>query len=620
MARQKARFVTECWELARSRKIALKDAAHIVAARSEDFSTLQNAGKNGASLLANGRAWHNYRSWTRKLGKVEDSKRPDGDNWRALLPRYGKGSAEYVRPGCKKFWDLMIPLYENPNKLALRYAHKLATLAFREFYSRQGRPVPEGEIPSYGAVRYYYEHHADQKAVLIAREGEEWFRNHIAGYIERAAPRVDEIWFSDHHIFDAPVRVFDPDKGCWVAVRPWLTAWQDWGSLFFVGYRIRSISPNRDVIERAFRDGIARNNNLPPVHVYIDNGKDYRARGFTRPALSDRDKERLGTVCEILGCETHFALPYNARAKVVERMFRVVCEQFSKLWPGYRGSKPADRPAGADRYWNHPELLPTLDEFTASFERWLALVYHSNPSNGKILEGKSPLAARGASSSRLRSPVEPLALYKAFLRELPGERVVDRGGMVRALRRKYRSEALYKLTPGRDRVRVKVDPDDISVAWIYSVDGREIGPASAKPMLAPVTGEDPKNIEALREEQKRHQQQIKSAKQASAARRNLTGWRNAPALPASSTTPIIDSTPIHQQNSESLLANPAGGAIDKTLIRDLDTAIRNETTARLGTPDFDPGPDEDDAILAELEMAEVNQFSDPSDALEPPSP
>lgn len=585
IARQKAAFVAEVFSLAKSKSIPQRDAAAIVASRTEQWNLLSAGGKRGASLIAGKRAWHNYRSWFAKLGKLEGTRKPDASNWRALLPAYA-GSRDYVRPGDPRFWVVLARLYENPNQLSLQYAYDLAVAATES-------ELPPESVPTCSACRHYYDRHADRKAVAIARNGEEWYRNNIAGYISRAAPEPDQIWIGDHHIFDCAVRIQDPESGQWRPVRPWLTGWMDWGTLWMHGKTIRPLPPNRDAIERSLREGLAGNDGHPPVHLYIDNGKDYKALGFSRPIMDKADEDRVASVCQALACEVHFALPYNARAKVIERIFGIVCGKFSKLWPSYRGRSPEHRPAQASHYWNHPELLPTLEEFVAKFDQWLALVYHDAPSKGRILKGKSPLQAR-ADIRRLRPRLEPMEIYRAFLRELPGKpRKIMRGGFVNALRREYRSDALFQLLSKHTHVRVKVDPDDISTVWIYTLDGREVGPATCKPVLAPVTDDDPVRIEQLREEQRRHQRQVRDAKTVSAANRALPRWTNLPqaAIPAgrrAALAPVASSRP-----------EPCSIQADPALERELESVLRTQSATRLSGAQDEP-IDEDLAFLDQL--------------------
>jgi len=622
-ARQKAQFCADAFGLARAKKLPLQTACSMVATRArEDFPALLDAGRGGQSALGETTAWTNFRQWTRKLGKL--GARPNAENWRALLPQY-RGSRAYARPGAAAFWLVLARFYEHPNCLSLREAHKLAGIAFHH-----GGGAAD-QVPTIGQVQHYYDKFTDHKAVLIARHGEEWFRNNVAGYIMREAPRVDECWFSDHHIFDAAVRVWDPTTGKWCAMRPWISAWMDWGSLYYTGYVIRTISPNRDSIERALRVALEQNGRRPPAHLYIDNGKDYQAalkasqrsedrgqKSAGEERLSEEDRKRLDNVATQLGCRVHFAIPYNARAKLIERMFGTLCAHFSKLWDSYRGSNPTTRPETADAAWNHPESLPTLEQFSAAFAQWLAAIYHQTPGQGEILKGKSPLEVRAAAGIPLRAALEPLEIYKAFLREVHGTRQVMRGGMVRALNRWYRSEQLWRLMGSGAAVRVKVDPDNIAQAWIFTADGREIGPAQEVErlpgLIAGTENATPETIEKLREGMKLQRRQINESKRASAEQRGLGRWsatvngdaaQNVFQLPAAA---AAEEGARGEGRGRTLqpAAVPATAA-ELELADELDAALREDTAERLqgegGAQDLDAG---DAELLALIEQDQKN--------------
>jgi hypothetical protein len=511
VAQQKAAFVREVWHLAASTGNPLKTCVASVAAGSDLFPALRSAGKRGTSLLAGPKAYMNFNQWIRRLGRIAGTKQPDWENWQSLLPEH-RGSKKYTRPGAPEFWQLLCRLYEHPNKLSLAYAYELACRMFAEADLKS-------DPPTLRQVQYYYQHHADSKAVLFAREGDEYSKNSLVAYIDRAAPPVDAVWVGDHHIFDAPVRVWDQTAADWRAVRPWLTAWLDWGSLFFVGWKIRTISPNRDSIERTLKEAIQANRNSAPLTLYIDNGKDYRAALGKKRLYSERDCERLDTIGSLLGCSTVYCIPYNARAKVIERMFKEVCHRFSKLWKGYRGGCPAERPEDAHKYWTNPSTLPTLDEFTEAFREFLNFQFHAEPRSGKILSGKTAFEKRAAAAP-IRAALSADQLYKAFLRELPGERAVHQGGTVKALKRLYRSEPLWDLVGTNVKVRLKIDCDDTARAFVFDAEGREIGPAQLVPRIHPMIDSrtaPPKTVEALRDElalQARQRRQLRETRRA----------------------------------------------------------------------------------------------------------
>lgn len=577
LARQKALFVEQVHGLAAGQKLALQVACMLVAARAQDdFPDLVRSGRGGASMLGEKNAWPNFRQWDRKMGRTPAGC-PDTSNWRALLPQY-RGSRPYQRPGDEDFWTILAGLYENPNRLPLAKAFQLARMAWTK-----GGGAPAG-MPTYAQAHHYYQTRVDQKRVIIARHGEEYFRNSVAGYITRKAPRPGECWVGDHHIFDAPIRVFDGAAGKWVPVRPWLTAWLDWGTLDFVGILIRAISPNRDSIERCLRQGIVRCGLVPPLHIYIDNGKDYKAALGQKRMLAADDETRLRGIGDMIGAQIHFAIPFNARAKIIERIFGSCATAFARMWPGYLGNCPANRPETAMELWQKRVMeLPTIDQFAAGFQQYLDQVYRVTPSDGRTLAGKTPAEARAAATP-LRQPLDPDTLYKAFLRDV-GMRRIERGGSVRALNRFYRSDSLWRLLGNAEQVRVRVDPDNVDRVWIYTVDGREVGPADAVPEFMALTDGDPKAIEDLRSEMQLQRRQIREAKELSAHARQLPRFlRGAPdaasdvfALPSS---PAALPAPA-KQSRKALPEVLAGIEVDRSLVDDVDQFMRDEARANL---------------------------------------
>lgn len=522
LARQKSAFVYAVKERSGRDSIPLRTACDLVAARPQDFPLLLKAGKHGLSALAGSRAWSNFRSWSKAAGK-------DGANWRKLLPGY-RGSREYVRPGPDEFWTRLAEIYETQNKVSLKVSYYISC---RHLSSKYDLP----ELPTYDEAKHYYSKHVDKKRVIIAREGEEFYRNNYAGYIDRDAPDVDECWIGDHHKFDVAVRVWSADKGKWIPVRPWLTAWLDWGSNFLVGGIVRAEDPNRDPIERALREAIACNAMHPPARLYIDNGKDYKALGFARRADWDEALGRVDTVAAHLGCRVHFAIPYNARAKVVERWFKEVCENFSKGFESYIGNKPENRPENFMQLWNNPESLPTLDQFRAVFFQWIATIAHHKAGDGKALKGRTPFEAR-KNFRYARPALSEEELQLAFLRDL-GTRQISRGGVVEVAGGRYRHENLYALMGNVKEVRVKLDPDDVSKAWCFLPDGRGIAVAEKVKSLSAFHDGDPQKIEDLRAQQK-----LNAGQQAATRRdsKQAKGHRAFSTLPSAFAGLTIDAT------------------------------------------------------------------------------
>jgi transposase InsO family protein len=575
LARQKSAFVYAVTSRAADSAIPLRAACDLVAGSPHDFPMLITAGKLGASALAGSKAWANFRGWAKLAGK-------DGANWRALLPSY-RGSRDYVRPGPADFWTVLAQQYENQNKLSLQVAHATAGRIYRIAH-------PDADLPTYDQAKHYYSKHVDAKRLAIARHGEEYFRNNIAGHISREAPDPDEAWIGDHHKFDVAVRIYDQDKGKWIPVRPWLTAWLDWGSNYLVGGIIRAEDPNRDPIERALRDAVVKNGYRPPVRLYIDNGKDYKAMGFAR--LGEDDTRRVDTVAALLGCKAHFALPYNARAKVVERWFKGICESFSKQWASYIGNTPDNRPENFMALWNNPETLPTLDHFCSIFWQWLATIGHHTAGDGKALNGRTPAEIR-ATMRHPRQALAPEEVHLAFLRDY-GLRKIARGGVVRVASSEYRSDELWKLLGNVDEVRVKLDPDDVSRAWCFLPDGRAAAVAEKIQTIPAFVDDDPKRIEDLRAQMKLNNGQQAAVRRESKEARSLRGFNTLPTnsistmFGAGEQPASVPSVPVRSRIRAPIATAPASD------IAELDALMRGDC----GPTDDSPSQDDIDLLAA----------------------
>jgi len=144
------------------------------------------------------------------------------------------------------------------------------------------------------------------------------------------------------------------------AVRPQLSAWEDMRSRKIVGWCV-TVQCNSETIGLALRHAILTHG--LPARIYTDNGKDY---------LSKYIKD----VCQRLDIRTRECIPKTPRAKMIERLFRTVHDQFTLYLPGYCGNKPENRPPGFNekKLLEQGKLLP-MEEFV---ERWAAYVEQYN--------------------------------------------------------------------------------------------------------------------------------------------------------------------------------------------------------------------------------------------------
>lgn len=383
--------------------------------------------------VKNGVRYQTLYRWMQKsdaaLGAAKEAGESDlvSPQIRALAPKYGNNRNHF------RSWS----------SKALRFAASL--------YLRQGCPnitdvykevaatadLKNWKVGTYESLVSFIGR-IDKTTVSLARLGK---KKTAASCITKILRDYEEIppnfmWCGDHHIFDVFVKV-QSQGGGHTTMRPWVTAWMDMRSRSFMGWVI-SFKPNSQTIAMALAHGISPKNDPNfqqcglPKSVYIDNGKDYRAKSLNGevvdigkidypeiiekyaslgidPFYIDLDfdpqdgfwkkkrgrKEivvggvRVGGVYGALGIGRHYATAYHPWAKPIERAFRNVVQSFSRDLPGWCGSTTDQRPEKLAAELKTGNLL-TFDEFTEKFYDYITNIYHKTPHRGHGMNNRTP--------------------------------------------------------------------------------------------------------------------------------------------------------------------------------------------------------------------------------------
>ena len=346
---------------------------------------------------------------------------------------------------------------------------------FRSLYLKEGAPSAEScwiitrgsfstekTFPHPQTFVYQLRRRVPQDAIYMARHGEAAWNRKYGMYIERDYSNIlcGEVWVGDHAQLD--VAVADSDGKPFF---PWVTAWRDMKSGKWLGWLLHREPPNADQVFQSFyyacRDfGI-------PRHIYIDNGKDYRAKDFaggrTRSGKLTVDEASARSICAVLRVDVHFALPYNAQAKNIERDFLKVKEAFAKHMPGYRGGHTKERPEALAGEIRRGKILGSA-EFAALL--FLHLFHNLNraPSQGKNLGGLCPDELYGREAEN--AFVDPEALSILCMR-ISGARAIGRNG-VKDSRSRETYFAEWMLGQKGRKVYLRRDPSDMETAWVFA--------------------------------------------------------------------------------------------------------------------------------------------------------
>lgn len=376
-------------------------------------------------------------------GKLEDWVKKYNEQGIAGLTDGRGGSTKGTTSLTKEMQDDFLSLYlsdKEPrittcyNVLKIYYEGKGLTIPHISSFKRFVQTIPPGAISLY-------------------RKGKKHFSdNHIASIptvYERNMQSNDE-WVADHHIYDVMV------NGDGKIGRAWLSVWFDRHSRAIVGYVINLCEPNADIVLDSFVDAVKKHG--IPKRVHIDNGKDYKAHDL----FNCDTPESLVSVLDIA---VRHAIPYNAKAKSVERVFRTL-EDLNKLIDSYIGNSPHNR----------PESMKGLNKDIATkcisyedFKQWAESViklYNNTPHGGRGMNGRTPKEVYEADLISVRK-IEPDALAIIMRRTTNSVKVNKNGVKFRELQNvQYNSEQLQELAFGK-KVYARYDTADVSKIHIY---------------------------------------------------------------------------------------------------------------------------------------------------------
>lgn len=247
--------------------------------------------------------------------------------------------------------------------------------------------INRNTFPSYMAFKRKLDRTIPMQSIVLARYGQSAWNRKYGGYIERDYSNIicGKVWVSDHAQIDVACMTEDGN-----VVFPWVTAWRDFKSGKWLGWLLQCGNPNSDHIFQTFY--YAADAYGLPEDVIIDNGKDYRCKDFAggRQTINiETNKSRTTSMLDELDVQVHFALPYNAQTKPIERDFLKIKELLSKHCIGYRGGNVAERPEVLSKEIKSGKIM-MFEQFKNIFDDFVINVLNKRPSQGKVLQGLSP--------------------------------------------------------------------------------------------------------------------------------------------------------------------------------------------------------------------------------------
>jgi putative transposase len=365
-----------------------------------------------------------------------------------------------------EFFDYVRRLYLTQRKTSMKFCHDHAMLKAAEM----GWQAPESYKTTVRMLKQI-----PHRVITLKREGPRKYDAQHGPYIERdySGLPCNEVWESDEHIFD--VWVLAPDGRL---VRPVLIPWFDVRSRYVVGFKICDRAGDSATIISTFV-AAGKAHGFPEA-IHVDNGKIYDSRAMQGVSKIERrrmkkenawcaEQYRLASgITQRLDVETIHAIPFNAKAKTIERFFGTVEGRFCRQFDSYCGNCPQNRPEELKRRIDAGQVK-TLAEFTADFTAWLEVDYHNRGHTGDAMDGKTPaqVYAENLKSKRVL-PADKIDLLTR--RQSPMLKVGRAGVMFEGLNYGMNDLACYW---GKE-VYLLIDDNDRSAVQAYEPNGRLI--------------------------------------------------------------------------------------------------------------------------------------------------
>ncbi|MBN1495910.1 MAG: transposase [Spirochaetes bacterium] len=424
----------------------------------------------------------------------------------------------------------------NPNRMRISQVIRWTKKAMKA----EGIESPSSEATLRRALAAWRDQNYDRWTVL--RDGEKALTDQVLPYIERDSSllSVGDILVADGHKLN--FRVINPETG--KPARATLLMWYDWASRYPAGWYVM-MRENTQCIHAALRRAILALGMIPK-YVLLDNGKAFRSKFFTK--TTDFKQAGIAGLYARLGIETHFAWPYNARSKPVERFFATFNE-LERLLPSYTGANILDKPAHLHRNEKllqrlHDDFVPTIDQADLIIHSWIVDEYALREHRG--LMGRTPAdvwtAGRGDGIDE--------AGLRYLMMSIADKKIGRNGVNIHGVN--YYDEALYGL---REEVQVRYDILNMEQVYIYSSDGSRFI-CTARPVrsvhpLAKMSG-NPLDLEQVKRGIEMQRRLKKSTeREARAAASQIAPWEFpevSPAEPLPMSRPQIED--LERQASE----------------------------------------------------------------------
>lgn len=396
----------------------------------------------------------------------------------ALIDGRGKhGHHKKVMPD--EVFDIFISYYLDQSRPGVEQCMGYTETWFRQKGREDMLPLPSAETFRREVLRRIL-----PAELTYCRKGEKACVDTMLPSLKRNYDDLysNSIWVCDNHTFDVFVNDGEHEK----PVRVYLTAFQDVRSRKFVGWEV-TMNPCSQATLVALRRGIEENG-LPDM-ILSDNGREFLThdiggRGFRKGGKASKEEREIPTILDNLGIRFTTAMVRNARAKIIERAFLEVKNNFSKMFDGYTGGTIAERPERLKKTGKDAENFMLLPEFVQYVDKYIRYIYNKRSHNGVGMNGRTPdqVYAECMVEKRIATPEQ---LNLMMMRHSRMQTVSKEGVYLNLYGQKlyFQSEDLI-LRHIREKVYIRYNPDDMGEVRVYSSEDRFLCTAQQVKLLS----------------------------------------------------------------------------------------------------------------------------------------
>lgn len=326
-------------------------------------------------------------------------------------------------------------------------------------------------LPHESSFRRRIEQDIPKAVVCYEREGPKALHDRCLPYIRRLYDTMqsNDYWVADNHTFDFMTL---GENG-----RPhrlYLTAYIDARSTAFMGWKTTT-APCGDATIAALRDAIETRQRGLPTYLYVDNGSEFLVhdiggRGHRTRKSQQEQAFEPPPILARLGITMLNAIPGNPEAKIIERIFLDVKNQFSRLVESFCGGNIMERPERLNRLVKSGKL-PTDEELIDGISTFLEGYYNHSPYNGAVKKdhGKAKIQVYEENLLEIRQPASLDDLNLLMMRSSRPVKVNRRGVhlSIAGFAMDYWTEDFLQKWQG-EKVYYRYDPADLNSVRVYT--------------------------------------------------------------------------------------------------------------------------------------------------------